>query len=350
MSGVTSSHPPPLLSDTEPEPSSLRLNRTRWGLAVCGERTMRAVVASRQQGTGGMAPGLADHVNQIEEMCGSFLAILGQDAAASPHLCPPQVLLPFLQLLSSHAATLAKAVQCDSRLLDALMRHALTMKILFLTSPASLHEGQHHAALAAAAPLVVALLLPRCASISAAALTSPHGSCAVQLTASHILSSIAAVCTKLPLRLSLLVLGSGHMSTLVHRAVDEVRTLRQGRVGQLAFHRAFIVLAEYARLVTCLIQHLSKEGCEGAPPGSPALRNLLAGPLLQLLGSPLLDLLVMMPHVLVWDEDPVVTRCQYRLHCLTPLRPDDCETMPQVRLILVAIICCTFHFYMLCFS
>ena len=285
------------------------------------------MVASHQQGEV-MAPQLADHVNQIEEESGCLLALLSRDAAASPHLCPPRLPLPFLQLLSSHVATLAKAVQCDSRLLAGLCEHVRTIELLFLTPPAS---SRHHAALAAVAPLVVALLMPRCAAIRAAAFASCYGASVTQLPASNILRSIAAVCSKLPPRLSLFVLSSCHMSTLVFRAVEEVRNPPQ-RAEHPAIHRALLILAIYARLLTSLIQRLSKEGCEGAAAGTPELRYLLAGPLLQLLGSPLLDLLVHTPDV--WDEEAVLTRCHYRLNCLTLLRlPDtgDSQTMAQVR-------------------
>ena len=327
--------PPPLLSGLEREPGSLRLNRTRWGLAVRGERTVRAVLAPLQQGEV-MAPQLANHVKHIDEVCGHLLATLSRDATAFPDLCPPRLLLPLLQLLSSHTATLAKAVHCNGRLLAGLCEHVRTIKLLFLTQPSSRH---HHAALlAATAPLVVALLLPRCAAISAAAFASLQGDCVLQPAAGSVLSSLAGVCTKLPPGLSLLVLSSGHMWTLVLRAVEEVRTFRQGR-SLFTFHKAFRILAEYARLVACLVQHLSKEGCEGAPPGSPELRVLLAQPLLQLLGSPLLDLLAYAPHLLVWEEDAALTHCQYRLNCLTTLlMPAGTDrshtTMAQVRLTL----------------
>ena len=280
-----------------------------------------------------MAPQLANYVNHMEEVCGHLLATLSQDAVASPHLCPPRLLLPLLQLLSSHVATRAKAVQCDSRFLTTLMSHALMMKLMFLTPPASLHEGQRHAALTAAAPLVAALLLPRCAAISGATFASLRGDCALQPVVGAILSSITAVCNKLPPRLSLFVLSSCHMSTLVLRAVDEAGSLPQGLAGDHASHRAILILAVYTRIVASLIQCLSKEGCEGAPPGSPELRDLLAGPLLQLLGSPLLSLLAHTPHVLVWVEAAGLTRCQYQLHYLMPFQLPDVEDngpIPQV--------------------
>ena len=278
-----------------------------------------------------MSPELMYHINKILDVCGRFLAVISQEVAVSQNLCPAQQMPPFLQLLSSHTATLAKAVQYDSRLLSGLREHVRTIELLFLTPPAS---SRHRAALAAAAPLVVALLMPRFAAIRAAAFASCYGASVAQLPAASILRSIAAVCAKLPPRLSLFVLSSRQMSTLVFRAVEEFKNPPQ-MAEHLAFHRALLILAEYARLVTSLIQHLSKEGCEGAVVGSPELRDLLVGPLLQLLGSPLLDLLVLMPHIqTVWIEEAVLGRSQYQLNCLPPLRllgADDPQRLAQVR-------------------
>ena len=93
---------------------------------------------------------------------------------------------------------------------------------------------------------------------------------------------------------SLRLLTSCHVMKLVRASVladsDAGRTRSE-------VHQDISSLAELAFTAARLAFQLVTLGCEGAPPGSQQLRSLLARPLLQLLGSPLLDMLAGLQHV-----------------------------------------------------
>ena len=99
-------------------------------------------------------------------------------------------------------------------------------------------------------------------------------------------------------------------------------------------------MGSFACVVVRLARQLATQGCDAAPLGSSQLRDLLARPLLQLLHSPLLDLLARMQHVPVdagCYTDAVHSSASLPPPCgLIPLRQmqpdaDDAVLMMQVR-------------------
>ena len=71
----------------------------------------------------------------------------------------------------------------------------------------------------------------------------------------------------------------------------------EGNSRRSNMHQAIGSLGGFACILASLVRLLVTRGCDGAPVGSPQLRDMLARPVFQLLSSPLLDLLARMQHV-----------------------------------------------------
>ena len=163
----------------------------------------------------------------------------------------------------------------------------------------------------AAAPALICLLLPRLAALSTTDMGAVVG-----------INTLAKMPTGLqwdPDR-SLRVLTSSHAMQLLHGCLMAVvgGSVAEGgssggggssgsggdvsdgtgsSLGRSDMHQAVGSLGGFACILAGLVRQLVTRGCDGAPLGSPLLRDLLARPVLQLLNSPLLDLLARMQHV-----------------------------------------------------
>ena len=236
-----------------------------------------------------------------------------------------QVTLPLLRLLASHAASTLKVAQhcavfdvalvsmqvssCWQALIPELNGKGEEMRNGPLTAP-------EMEAIAAAAPAVICLLLPRLASLSsmgsAGAAHPPRGSLKdpPQLKALFFLMTCLDFCPARTLRL----LTSCHTMRLVlgpYGSLLEVMDSCSDRSAASDLRQGIGELGDFACAVACRIFELVCHGSDGAPVGSPQLRDLLARPLLQLLCSPLLDLLGRMQHIPV-DAGASVTSLPFR--------------------------------------
>ena len=123
-------------------------------------------------------------------------------------------------------------------------------------------------------------------------------------------------------RLSLLALTAQPMTALLRLVMDEVNQSPEW-VTPKQYDGVITALSSYAEIVVSRVHLLASHGCEEAPVGSAQLRDLLAQPVLYLLGSQLLDQLAMLQHAptaLTWVA-------QYHPRFIHPLnRPDDAET------------------------
>ena len=268
---------------------------------------------------------LESAVHMSEDGAGTLPAGGCSSASGRPS---ERITIPLLQLFACHMATLAKVARHDRRFCQTLNSHSRFLRVLMSQSAqqvmaaaeAAVDPSQQALATAAAAPSLVALLMPRCAALSAAV----RDDC-TQLPAITLLHAMAFVyvCqTVLGQRLFVQVLSSCHISTLLGRAAAEVRQPPQ-RARRNWHHVAIGCLAEHVQTVALGVHDLVSRECDGAPPGSPRLRDLLVQPLLQLLlGSPLLDQLVGLQHVMVdGGEASEAVLSRTKLLRLGPMNP-----------------------------
>ena len=197
-----------------------------------------------------------------------------------------------LRLLVSYSATILKAAQggggCECSVVGPTATEEVDKLIcISLDGWASLHPSLANVT-AAAAPAMLCLVLPRWAALASSRAIPPPQ--LPSLTADLSMVERIVKCHFKSPRQALSVLGSCHATALLRISVTGLRdppvlTQRSG------MHLSLIRILSFADSLSNSAFWLATEGCEGAPPRSPQLRDLLAGPILELLGSPLLSLL-----------------------------------------------------------
>ena len=275
-----------------------------WGLVVRHERALRAV--THWEGDDPFDP-----VRRIFRSVGW----LSHDLAAGGWGYGTQVTVHRLRLLASHTASALKVAQhCAvfdvavvslqvTRCWQALIPQLMPLDGKGGETRSGLLTATERATIAAAAPAVICLLLPRLAALSpvgsaAGAAHPPRGPLKdpPQLDVLFFLTS----CLKCGPAWTLRLLTSCHTMRLVlgpYNSLLEVMDSSSDRSSATDLRRGIGELGDFACTVARQILQLVCQGSDGAPVGSPRLCNLLAQPLLQLLGSPLLDLLARMQHV-----------------------------------------------------
>ena len=123
------------------------------------------------------------------------------------------------------------------------------------------------------------------------------------------------------------LLASCHAIKLMHGSILTVMgTNAAGRTSTRQL-QVFDTLGNFASAIAHLANQLATQGCQGATAGSAALRNHLAGPLLRLLGSPLLGLLARLQHVPTYGS--WATDSTSRSNHLTPWGLAPLHQMPE---------------------
>ena len=252
----------------------VRLHRNLWGLTVRCERTLRAVIPNWEVLHNAAGLGvhvdylLRDNRPQVwlEELCLHLQHELAAEASAGKarsgsfsdagrlwepglFLCeapwkapvavrqPPlgggsnstgvwlseRVAIPLLHLLTSHMATAAKIAQQDINFCKTFLWHSQLLMALMRPQPSQVSAAAAAAAdtaaaaaaslqrvLAAAAPSMVAFLLPRCAALSANTEASDMDRHSPAVMLLHSMAFVY-VCGSLGARLSLQVISLRHM-------------------------------------------------------------------------------------------------------------------------------------------
>ena len=253
---------------------------------------------------------------------------LSHDLVARGRGSGTQITVPLLRLLASHAASTLKVAQHCAVFDVALVSmqvsscwQALIPELIPLDGKGGeTRSGQltatEMAAIGAAAPAVICLLLPRLAALSPVGITAaaahmpgslrdpPHLDVLFYLTS----------CLKCGPARTLRLLTSCHTMRLMlgpYNSLLEVMDSSSDRSSAWDLRQGIGRLGDFACNVARQTLQLVCQGGDGAPVGSPELRDLLAQPLLQLLGSPLLDLLARMQHVPI-DARNSVTSLPFR--------------------------------------
>ena len=219
-----------------------------------------------------------------------------------------------LQLLTSNAATQLKS--------GRLRRHLQIDDYLMYRGMACFHDIALRCShlgpacqrvIKAAGPTIFFLLAPRhiAYAIHAAPSWSANrasGCCHPRLVDAISVSfwlhwMVTPCCSLIPSpRLSLLALTAQPMSTLLRLVAQEVEHSPEWSTPE-DMDCAVSALSFYAESVASRVHQLASCGCEGAATGSSQLRDLLAQPVLCLLGSRLLDQLAMLQQAPTkkWD-------------------------------------------------
>ena len=144
---------------------------------------------------------------------------------------------------------------------------------------------------------IVSLLLPRNAAVFSGEAAGTLLGAAIPLDFGRAMSHCDDAGCEVAKRI-LLWLSSSPMSILSGRLAVCMSSC-YGPATREHSHYAVGGLCAYASDISLTSGIIAINGCEGAPPGSDELRDLLAQPFLRLLGSPLLDLLAALQHVVM---------------------------------------------------
>ena len=276
------------------ESASAFTQRQVWGLVVRHERALRAICPR---------PCISDALDPVHRLFGSVrwlhpdfpMLTVGPGAQANVAL---------LRLLASYAASALKAAGHGNSLTRAVMAGVASDRVSScwavcrraLISTLSLpHNGKRGREaqqtvlqvpeLAATATAALFLLLPRLA-----VLPSTGAAAAIDTLAFARMN-----CKQYGRERILRLLASCHAIKLMHGSILTV--MGSNASGRTCTRQVFDMLGDLASAVAHLANKLVTQGCQGASAGSAALRILLAGPLLRLLRSPLLDVLASLQHV-----------------------------------------------------
>ena len=261
------------------EGSSPCPDRRLCGLAARCERTLRGVAPhwlAQQAAWGEVGDLLGLAAAPAHWLCQELL----QQASASS--LPASASTPLVRLLVSNTASQLKAA-------PALNWQKSGCWAFCLPGAPVLQE-----AVKALAPAITSLLLPRLASVR---------SFGGPFSAANAAVFIAELSDDLKGSHSLPVLGSCHMSALLRQAVVESSCFASKHINSQEALKAIDALARCATHYARTSVFVVRKGCDGLPANSPGLRAQLAQPVFMLLGSPLLDLLVLLQHVVIasWE-------------------------------------------------
>ena len=264
--------------------------RQAWGLTVRSERAIRAAAphwgALEAGGWGELAEGICLNTSR-------FLV----DEVPSEAWSAEDTAVSLLQLLTSNTATLLKlaryAGRMDSTLLQTGMMsfHDVSLRCSVL-GPACPH------AITVAGPTIFFLLAPRhiAYAIHAAPSWSDGHSDIATSVGLWLHWVVALCCALIPCtRLSLLALTAQPLTALLHLVVEVGHSTEW--ITPEVNDGAIAALSNYAAAVAERVHQLASQGChEGAAAGSSQLRDMLAQPVLCLLGSSLMDQLALLQH------------------------------------------------------
>ena len=144
---------------------------------------------------------------------------------------------------------------------------------------------------------IVSLLLPRMAAIVPGDWADTFLGAATPLDFGLVMSQCDDASCEVAKRI-LLRLSSSPMSILSSR-LALCMSSSYGPATRVHSHYAVGGLCAYASYFSLTSGSIAINGCNGVPPGSAELRDLLAQPFLRLLGSTLLDLLAAFQHVVM---------------------------------------------------
>ena len=326
LSSIMPCAPPsqtPLVTCLHPlyaEAASEFTQRQLWGLVVRHERAIRAISPRSSSSSSSSGVCSSDTVQQLFHSVGWLSPVVEARAEASGAAAT----VALLRILTSFAASSLKTGAHHSLDYRAARNTAILQVLRCWGScwlalcpergearPAG--EQAAEAAARASVPAVICLLLPRLAA------SSPAGSTAAR--AIHALSYLLTNCLKCDPDLSLGLLTSCYAMKLVHGSLLVVTGVSACTVSSSSSkHSSYTCqdigwMGDFACAVAYLAHRLVTEGCSGAPVGSAQLRSLLARPLLQLLRSPLLDLLARLQHVPVDASAAAVLPSGFSLPC-----------------------------------
>ena len=289
------------------EAASTFTHRQAWGLVVRHERALRAISPR---------PCLSDAFDPVHRLFGSLRWLAADFPMQAVVGSGTQVNVALLRLLASSAASALKAAGHGNILTRSVMagmasdrllrcwtvcRHLLVSRLPLpsdgkrglaaqQTGRQTGRQAPKAAAAAAAAEAVYAalfLLLPR------SAVSPPRGaSSAIEI----LLLAHQMDCLTYGPERGLRLLASSHAIKLMHESLLTVMGTSNA-AGRSRTRHVFDTLGHFTAAITHLANQLVTQGCQGASAGSASLRNLLAGPLLRLLGSSLLGLLSWLQHV-----------------------------------------------------
>ena len=316
--------------------------RQVWGLAVRQERALRAIGprigGSSSGGSGSNSTSSDETVHQLFQSLGWLCPDLAAEAGVS---WARQSTVASLRLLACLAASALKSAQGDSyfSLIAASNQVVNCWDYAFIHWPLPSHNGRQGETqqqirrqadeLAAAAPAMICFLLPRLAAL----LSEGTATRARDIDA---LGYLLRYSTQWSPERSLRLLASCHVMKLVRSALNALLAVTGDNVsggGCVGTCNVIGTLGEFTCVVAHLAFQLVTQGCSGAPVGSPQLRDMLARPLLQLLGSPLLlDLLARLQHVPVcsrWATHLSSTSNHLPPWNVSPLGPQHLQEAPQ---------------------
>ena len=301
--------------------------RQAWGLTLRSERALREVAPhwSKLEAGGRSSAPLCTCLGAT-----SLLASLVHEKPLEAWKAEDTSAL-LLQLLTSNTASLLKLCWHSGRSEGVVMNKGLIFLHDIALRCSDLGPACSHAVMVAG-PAIFFLLAPRHIAYALHAAPSwsanrASGCCHPRLVDAISVSfwlhwMVTPCCSLIPNpRLSLLALTAQPMTALLRLVMDEVNQSPEW-VTPKQYDGVITALSSYAEIVVSRVHLLASHGCEEAPVGSAQLRDLLAQPVLYLLGSPLLDRMTMLQHApttLTWVA-------QYHPRLIPPLnRPDDVE-------------------------
>ena len=283
--------------------------RQAWGLTVRCERAIRAAAPHWGVLEAGLESGWSDAVYNTCLTTSRLLAAFANGEAVLAEACFTEATAAtLLQLLTSNAATLIKLAWHTGKMDKTLfMRSVICLnKIACRCSDVG---PAFQRAITAAGPTIFFLLAPRHIALAIQSATSqatawvsggdsrPATKPASGVSLGHCLHWMVTPCCSLipDPRLSLLALTAQPMTALLLAVMEEAEHSPEW-ITPDAMDDAVASSSHYSELVAVWVHQLANCGCEEAAPGSAQLRDLLAQPVLCLLGSSLLDQLAMLQH------------------------------------------------------
>ena len=278
--------------------------RQSWGLTVRCERAIRAAAPH----WGAIeAAGWSSVAGRIYLITSRMLTRLVNMRKPGAWTTEEDAAGSLLLLLASNTATLLKFAR-HSRLMDEDLLQSGLIRIHHIVARCSALGPACQPAIKAAGPTIFFMLAPRhtvyaiqaAPSWYAARASGQHHS---QRTLHMIsprfwLHCMVSTCCSLVLepRLSLLALSAQPMAALLHLVMEEVEHSPEWCTPDY-LDAAIATLSLYMEVVTLTIHDLASSVCKGTAAGPSQLLDMLAQPVLSLLGSQLLDVLAMLQHI-----------------------------------------------------
>ena len=259
--------------------SEPQTTRQLWGLAVRGERALRASAPlwlAQQAAWGDAADLLVNTAEPVSSLC--------QGVRKGSVILPASATIPLARLLLSYAATELKAARVAGLEPGFCIFDSMAAAI--------------RASCSALSTSVISLLLPRMAS------SMPTGS---TLFACNALAFVEQAIHGYSLT-NLLVHTSHHMSVLLNRAVSDVIDSPATTATSPQACWAVMTRATYASSIVNASFHIVQQGRGQLPPD---VRARLAQPILMLLNSPLLAHLASLQHVVVSSSNTNLSQWQF---------------------------------------